>query len=237
MARAEEGSCAKRMRGAMRAAWRAVPRGVAGLISYAALSLAATLLTAQTADQAEQAARDAIRKLDLQTELPHLQLQQPSSWHFNLSQAILWVVAAIAAGVLLYALRDLIPAWRADAGAALAEDGEAGEATSRSPAVVLEAADELAARGHFVDAMHVLLLHGLAHIRERLDLEFSDSLTSREILKSRDLPDAARISLRDVVRRVELTYFGLQPAGSADYAACRASFNALERALQARAAA
>lgn len=147
------------------------------------------------------------------------------------------MVVAIAVCILLYAFRDLIPAWRADAGAVLEKEGRAGEATSRAPAGILEAADELAARGRFVDAMHVLLLHGLAHIRERLDLQLSDSLTSREILRNRDLPDTARPPLRDVVARVELTYFGLHPAGAADYAACRASFNTLQRALQAEAAA
>jgi hypothetical protein len=139
--------------------------------------------------------------------------------------------------ILLYAFRDLIPAWRADAGTVPEEEGRADDATSRAPAVVLEAADELAARGRFVDAMHVLLLHGLAHIRERLDLQLSDSLTSREILGNRNLPATARPPLRDVVARVELTYFGLHPAGAADYAACRASFNALQRALQAGAVA
>ena len=83
----------------------------------------------------------------------------------------------------------------------------------------------------------MLLLHGLAHIRARLDQQFSDSLTSREILYSSNLPEAARTSLRDVVNRVELTYFGQRPAGLADYTACRQSFNALERSLYGGAAA
>ena len=79
--------------------------------------------------------------------------------------------------------------------------------------------------------MHMLLLHGLAHLRLRLDQQFSDSLTSREILHSTNLPAAARAALRDVVSRVELTYFGQRPARLADYAACRESFNALARSL------
>jgi hypothetical protein len=231
MARTEGGGCATRRR------WAVAARGTAGLLACSAFALAYCPLAAQTADQAQQAAQDAIRKLDLQTELPRPQLQSPSTWHFNIPQEVAWAVVAIAVCILLYAFRDLIPAWRADAGAVQEEEGRAGEATSRAPAVVLEAADELAARGRFVDAMHVLLLHGLAHIRERLDLQLSDSLTSREILGNRDLPDTARPPLRDVVARVELTYFGLHPAGAADYAACRASFNALQRALQAGAAA
>ena len=107
----------------------------------------------------------------------------------------------------------------------------------RDPALVLAAADELAGEGRYAEAMHVLLLRGLADIRARLDEPFADSLTSREILRSTRLPDKARDSLRDVVGRVEWTYFGEYPAGQQDYAACRTSFNALERALHGSAAA
>ena len=64
-----------------------------------------------------------------------------------------------------------------------------------------------------------------------------NSLTSREILRSTRLPERARDSLRDVVGRVEWTYFGEYPAGQEDYAACRVSFNALEQALHGSAAA
>jgi hypothetical protein len=79
--------------------------------------------------------------------------------------------------------------------------------------------------------MHVLLLQGLADIRARLDEQFADSLTSREILRSTKLSDAGRISLRDIINRVEWSYFGEHPAAQPDYAACRASFNALATAL------
>ena len=75
-----------------------------------------------------------------------------------------------------------------------------------------KAADELAAQGHFVEAMHVLLLQALADIRRRLREEFADSMTSREILRSKHLSDDLRGPLREVVNRVEVTYFGEQPA-------------------------
>jgi hypothetical protein len=45
------------------------------------------------------------------------------------------------------------------------------------------------------------------------------------------LPDPGRASLRDIVNRVELTYFGQYPAALPDYEACRASFNTLTQAL------
>ena len=51
----------------------------------------------------------------------------------------------------------------------------ASQTGPRTPEVVLGAADELAAQGRFVEAMHVLLLQALADIRRRLDEEFADS--------------------------------------------------------------
>jgi hypothetical protein len=203
---------------------------VAGLLALAAPLVGAGPLAAQTPQQAQEAADAAIRKLDLQTEFPRG--AEPPSFHLDLPPEVLWVVIAIALGVLLYAFRDMIPILRSGAaGTWAADESGIGEASPGNPAVIIEAADELAAGGRFVEAMHMLLLHGLAHIRQRLDQQFSDSLTSREILYSSNLPEAARASLRDVVARVELTYFGQRPAGLDDYKACRESFNALERSL------
>ena len=96
---------------------------------------------------------------------------------------------------------------------------------------MLDAADELAAQGRFVEAMHVLLLQALADIRKRLQEEFADSMTSREILRSRQVSDALRRPLRDVINRVEWTYFGGHPAARDDYLACRTSFSTLVAAL------
>jgi hypothetical protein len=200
------------------------------LVALPALLIAAGALMAQSSEQVQKAADEAIRRLDLQTEFPRG--AEPVSWHFDLPPETLWVVLAIALGILAYAFRDLIPILHAGSGRiAEAEETAPGVTTPAGQALIVEAADELAARGRFVEAMHLLLLHGLAHIRQRLDQQFSDSLTSREILYSTNLSEAARASLRDVVGRVELTYFGQRPAGLADYTACRESFNALGRAL------
>ena len=147
------------------------------------------------------------------------------------------MVIAIALGVLLYAFRDMVPILRlwGREGAWSADEAVTGEVEARAPAAVLGAADELAAEGRFVEAMHVLLLQGLADIRARLDEQFADSLTSREILRSTKLSEAGRSSLRDIVNRVEWTYFGEHPAALADYVACRTSFNALAQALHGNA--
>jgi hypothetical protein len=228
MERAQRGGCARSLHQVLSVAREIRPAGRTAAGSVLWVLLFAIPTAAQTAQRAETAAQDAISRLDLQTAFPRG--PEPLNWHFDLPAGALWVVVAIALGILLYALRDMLPGMRT--GEAWAQpEGAPGEAASATPAVIVEAADELAARGRYVEAMHVLLLQGLAHLRARLNQQFSDSLTSREILYSTKLPEAARAALRDVVARVELTYFGQRSAGLADYTACRESFNALERSL------
>ncbi|MBV8747946.1 MAG: hypothetical protein JO134_23195 [Xanthobacteraceae bacterium] len=182
---------------------------------------------AQSADP-EKTAKDSIRALDLQTELPHQHSIEPINLH--LPQEVVWVLLACGAAFVLYAMRDSL-VWRrhgdewSDAGA----DGQMSE--RRSDADALAAADDLARRGRFVDAMHTLLLQSLADIRRRLGIEFADSLTSREILRGTRLPTQGRTSLREIVAAVEWTYFGGYPAALTDYNACRKRFEDLRQAL------
>lgn len=205
---------------------------------FAAVAVTATTdpLAAQTPQQLQALATQAVQKLNLQTEL----LRAPESLHWQLSlpPEILWLVIIIAVGALLYAFRDALPmlrfgrdgAWHTDA-ASVDQTGPA------APTLALGAADDLAAQGRFVEAMHVLLLQALAEIRLRLDEPFADSLTSREVLRSNHLSDQLRHPLGEVVSRVEWSYFGEHPAAQDDYLACRSSFSALARALYGGAAA
>jgi hypothetical protein len=200
--------------------------------SLLAVFVLGTPASAQNPTEVQTIAEQVIRRLDLQTELPRgPEPRKPVL--IKLPEEFLWIVVAIGIGILLYAFRDMIPILRMRPGGAWSGDEDAsGDARTRTPAAVLGAADELAAQGRFVEAMHVLLLQGLADIRQRLDEQFADSFTSREILRSTKLSEAGRGPLRDIVDRVELTYFGQRPAALTDYQACRASFNALAQALQ-----
>jgi hypothetical protein len=194
----------------------------------AILALSGGGVAAQTPQQVQQLADQAIRRLDLQTNFPVV----PEPIRFSLPSEVLWIVIGIAVAIMLYAFRDLIPILRSSRGDNwISEDAIGGAGKAGSPAAALGAADELAAQGRFVEAMHVLLLQGLAAIRAGLDEEFADSLTSREILRRARLSDPGRASLRDIVNRVEWTYFGQYPAALADYEACRSSFNTLTQAL------
>jgi hypothetical protein len=202
--------------------------GFSTLFGCLALALSGVACAAQ---DIRQLAERAIRRLDLQTELPRV--PEPDPFRLALPAEVLWAVIVVALALLLYAFRDMIPtlglgrrrAWGGDADAV-------GGDVLRAPEAMLGRADELAARGNFVEAMHTLLLQSLAYIRERLDTQFADSLTSREILARVPLPPEGMASLRDIVSRVEWTYFGERQATRSDYEACRASFSTLTQALR-----
>ncbi|HWP26341.1 MAG TPA: hypothetical protein VNL39_08370 [Xanthobacteraceae bacterium] len=202
--------------------------GTSALFGFLVFALSGIVSAAQ---DIQPLAERAIRRLDLQTELPRI--PEPDSIRLTLPAEVLWVVIIVALVLLLYAFRDFIPipglgrrgAWGDDA-------GDAGDEITRAPEITLGHADELAARGNFVEAMHALLLQSLAYMRERLNAQFADSLTSREILARAPLPAEGRVSLRDIISRVEWTYFGEREATRSDYEACRASFSALVEALR-----
>ena len=196
--------------------------GLAGLLAGSLLFGAAA---AQSPDP-EKAARDSIRALDLQTDLPHQRSTEPIK--LQLPQEVVWLLLACGAAFVLYSMRDLLTFRRRPTD----DWGEAGpDGGTRSDANALAAADEFARQGRFVEAMHTLLLQSLADIRRRLGIEFADSLTSREILRGTRLPPQGRASLRAIVAAVEWTYFGGYPAALADYNACRSSFEDLRQAL------
>jgi hypothetical protein len=188
---------------------------------------------AATGDPVRDAAMEAIRKLNLQVGIPHATTDADltPAWHLNIPGELIYVLAAIAVAVLVYMIRDMIPGWRTRDDEDWATTGDGFLAGANPYDLSLGRADELAARGFFVEAMHLLLLHSLAEIRRRLRLEFADSLTSREILRRARLPEDVTNALRSIVIRVELSYFGDYPATQPDYDTCRAGFEALSTVL------
>jgi hypothetical protein len=196
-----------------------------------AAAAAAHRLDLQT-DLPRGAAADAIKKLDLQTELP----REPAvpRWHFQLPAEVFWIVLILGVAALVYSFWDELPIWGLGRRRDWSQGGEEGAVLDGSaPEAVAAAADDLARQGRFGEAMHALLLQSLADVRSRLDERFADSLTSREILRSTRLPSQGREPLRDIIARVERTYFGEYAAGPQDYMACRERFAELEHVLHA----
>lgn len=212
-------------------------------VAVAALMILGAVATARAdgAPEARRLAADAIRRLELQTDLPRAAEPFFPAFHIKLPSELILTVMLLAAAVLIYlflahARGDLLSVWRKSKDAAEGA-GQGGEARPLAPAEAMLTADELARQGRFVEAMHTLLLQSLAEIRQRLDERFADSLTSREILRNARLPERGRVPLREIIARVEWTYFGEHPAEAADYQACRKHFSELAEALYGETAA
>src|SRR6185369_10776117 len=120
-------------------------------------------------ERAEQAAKDSIRSLDLQTDLT-LDTSKPFRVSpIHIPQEVLWVALALAAALLLYAMRDqLMNLFRPARTGWEPPPPAAGEVKIGSETDALAAADRLSREGNFVEAMHVLLLHSLSEIRRQL---------------------------------------------------------------------
>jgi hypothetical protein len=210
--------------------WPLRARAAAWLVAIGML-VAAAPAAAQTSPA--QAARDSIRTLGLQRELPQDPVEK-SSWNIKIPPEVVWAILICGLALVLYAFRDMVPIWRLWPGHGWENPAADQPATlAQEPADVVVAADELERQGRFVEAMHMLLLLSLTEIRRYLGEQFADSLTSREILRGARLSVQGRASLREMVARVEWTYFGGHPATRDDYAACRQSFESLRGALRA----
>jgi hypothetical protein len=219
---------------------RARSRMVAAIYTIALLLPA----TVQAAPDPAETAHDVGLTLGLQTQLPidapeKTERQAPLSdpWRLGLgggdvATIVLYAALAIGLGLVLYSIRDRLPSFGTRRLVARRPDAVAAAAAVERMAETQIEADELAGQGKYAEAMHALLLRSLTEMRKRVQFSFADSLTSREILRALDLPEGGKTSLGDIIRRVEVVYFGLHPAGREDYTACRSSYETLTSAMQ-----
>ena len=191
---------------------------------------------------AEDALRASIRSLGLQTKLPEKapikeenRITLPDR-PFNISTSFartVLIIALIAIVVIIaFNLRNNL--WSASRARLLKQDAPeetaAASVTARMDKAQIEA-DDLARQGNFAEAMHILLLRSVGELRRRLDVSIAESLTSREILHRIGLAPVERAIFADIIRRVEISYFGAHLPGESDYLACRQSFETLSAAL------
>ena len=238
------GACSKGRLGSSRRACALLLSGLLALAPAVSLRAEGPAESRSAADAARrldlqvdlprEAAAGAVRSLDLQTDLPRD--PAPPPWHFRLPPEVFWLALIVGLAALIYAFWDELPIWRLGRRRGWSDGAEdAAALEGDTPEEVAAAADDLARQGRFGEAMHALLLQSLADVRRRLDEQFADSLTSREILRSTRLPSEGREPLREIIARVERTYFGEYAAGPQDYMACRERFSELARALHAAA--
>src|ERR1700730_9987881 len=85
-------------------------RALIAVAAAALLALASGPLAAQTPQEVQKTAEQAIRRLDLQTNLPSG--SDLFRFSIKLPSAVPWLVIAIPFGLRLYAFRDMLPIWR-----------------------------------------------------------------------------------------------------------------------------
>lgn len=142
---------------------------------------------------------------------------------------VFWAALALLAALILYAIvRELLRIWapapRAVKPLVVTEAGWRPDAADARD--LLAAADELAARGLFVEAAHLILLRSVQDIEKRRPRAVKISLTAREIAVLPAIPEAARPAFVGIARLVERGLFGGRPVDAADFAECRAAYEA-----------
>jgi hypothetical protein len=191
---------------------------------------------------ARAVARDVARELRVQDRLPSEDATAPrgervagGDWapsapapavpvSSEFGTVLLWVAGAFGAIFLIAMLAESVSGGALQRGREQRAPGKGEPGVAAGPRASLITADELAADGRYTEAMHQLLQDTVAALRRRLAAEISDALTSREILRALALRQPEHDALRDMIARVEQTWFAQRRAAVDDYHAVRASF-------------
>ncbi|MDR3508132.1 MAG: hypothetical protein P4L64_09575 [Caulobacteraceae bacterium] len=203
-----------------------------------------------TADAVARAHQALLRQTDLQFAFSFEKPPEPPDWAKAFGRWLGHVIEACApamkfvfwgglalilAAVLYFVLREVVGVRLGGKRKVKARpvdlDADWRPAAARAR-TLLEDADRLAAEGRFEEAVHLLLFRSIEDIDARWPRLIQPALTSRDIAVHATLPPAARETFSAIARTVEASYFGGRAVGSADFAACRAAYEAF--ALPAR---
>lgn len=147
----------------------------------------------------------------------------------GVSTALLWVIGGIfGLGLLLVLGRELMLSRRRRRrkGAPGGESLEALLIESHAKALPasLSRARALAEAGRFDEAAHELLQATMGYLKALSGFSLEPSFTSREVLAKAPLDVAMASSLGELVHVVEVSLFGEQPIGQAEYQRCENAF-------------
>lgn len=145
------------------------------------------------------------------------------------ARAILWVVLALLAAALLWAVVERVrngewrlPRRRAHA-AAMEPEPEWSPEAARTRGWLQEA-DALAAQGRYAEAAHHLLHRLIEDLARRRPQLVQPALTSRELAAAPAVPSAARGLFAGIAALVERSLFGGRPVGPDDWRDARAAY-------------
>lgn len=154
------------------------------------------------------------------------------AWVFrNLAGVFGYLLIAAITGAVLYALWYMfgdVVGFRLSrkprkAGPELSEQPDDRPARHQATAL-LDEADQLAAKGRFAEAVHLLLFRSIEDVRERRAGGIPESLTAREIQSLTDLSARAREALGPIIRIVENSFFGGRPVDKDGWQRARSSY-------------
>jgi hypothetical protein len=147
------------------------------------------------------------------------------------ARALLWIVIALGASALLWALYNRIRyrewRWRLPRLASV-EDLAAEEEWAPEAAGArswLEEADILARQGRFAEAIHHLLFRSVEDIASRRPALVRPALTSRELAAAPAVPGRARELFAAIARQVERSLFGGRPVSEEDWLKAREAYS------------
>jgi hypothetical protein len=145
----------------------------------------------------------------------------------GVATALLWgLVIVVALLVIVFIVRQASSMTGEAEPVKTASDDDA-EDPNRLAAVIerpRDDADQLAHEGRFAEAIHTLLLRTVHELASQNLVRVTPSMTSREVLAKVPMLGDARAALAGLVSAVELTWFGDDVPGAADYARCREQF-------------
>jgi hypothetical protein len=156
----------------------------------------------------------------------------------SLMTFVMWGLVVVTAVLIASWLASELSRYGGDAELPL--EAEVHDRMRAASAAIIERplgdADELARRGEFAEAIHVLLLRTLQELARSAAVRVAPAMTSREVLARVPLLADARSALAGLITAVEITHFGDEPANAADYERCRQQFTVFAAAFRGGAA-
>lgn len=178
--------------------------------------------------------RDGARRIDTREYQDRVRAREEGPVSGVLTM-FMWGLLAVGLGLVVFWFASEMS--KSDADVAVTADEDTEAAVKAATAAIIDRplgdADDLAARGEYAEAIHTLLLRTLHELARSAMVRVERSHTSREILGRVPLAPDAREALSVLITYVELTHFGDDPAGAADYAKCREQFNRFATAFRA----
>jgi hypothetical protein len=140
-------------------------------------------------------------------------------------EGVFWIVLGLAALTVVYlvALRlsGIDPPWRRRKMVEAQDDLQPAQGRARQ---LLQEADELAERGMFSEAAHLLLFRSIEDIDTRRPELVRPAYTSRDIAALADIPEQPRGAFARIAMMVERSLFAMRPLGPGDWAECRTEY-------------